>query len=251
MSASAFSKSDSSLPEPPDSLRPDEESLAGYAAISRPAVAALVLGLAAPLILISPLLIFVPLGALAVAILALRQIAASGGQLKGAWPATIGLCLATLFLGWGVTGQLSRQANLAGRAERFADGWLKLVHEGRLQEADQLMRAGSDRIRNPEARAEHYRIDIEASSSLQGRFGAEPLKSFRAIGPQGTWHLAGIASQSRSVDNDVIVLKYQYDRGDGSGPRPMWITVVRTAEQSTRPPEWQIRHAEAFLPQGI
>jgi hypothetical protein len=248
MSAPAVLRPDSL---PPDSLRPDEEPLAGYAAISRPAIAALALGLASPLILISPLLIFVPLAALAVAVMALRQIAASGGQLKGTWPATIGLCLATLFLGWGVTGQLSRQANLAERAERFADGWLALVHEGRLQEAHQLMRAGSDRIRNAEARTEHYQTDREASDALQRLFAAEPLKSFRAMGPRGTWQLDGIASQSRSGTTDQIVLKYLYDPGDGSGARPLWITIVRTDDGTARPADWQVRQTEAFLPQSI
>jgi hypothetical protein len=234
-----------------DSLRPDEQPLAEYVAVSRPAIAALALGLASPLVLVSPLLIVVPLAGLAVAAFALRQSAASGGQLKGTWPATIGLCLATLFLGWGATQQFSRQAILSEQAERFASGWLALVREGRLQEADQLMRPGGERIRHAAALAEHYKENPEAGENLQATFAGDPLKAFRELGKAATYQLDGIAAQSRNGDSDEIVLEFVFEAPGGSGPRSMWITVARHAsEEASRPADWQVRRVEAFPPQG-
>src|SRR3970040_1190307 len=92
---------------PAETLRPDEQALVQYAAVSKAAPGALALGLASPLILVTPLLLLLPLAGIVVAAVALRRIATSEGQLTGYWPATIGLCLATLFLGWGASYQLA------------------------------------------------------------------------------------------------------------------------------------------------
>jgi hypothetical protein len=242
MSASTFPTS--------DDLRPDEAQLAGYVAISRSALAALALGLASPLILASPLLVVVPLAGIAVAVVALRGIAASRGQLKGAWLATIGLCLATLFLGWGITRQFSRQSVLIEESERFASGWLHLVREGKLQEADQLMRDGFNRIRSEGALAEYYRSDREASENLQSLFSGEPLRSIRLLGPQGTIRLHSIAGQSRSGTSDDLTLRYDYDDGQGSSPQSLWITVSRRIDLRHGTTDWVVRSAEVQPPRG-
>jgi hypothetical protein len=229
-----------------DDLHPDEEQLAGYVAISRPAVGALLLGLASPLILVSPLLVVIPLAGIAVATVALRSIAASRGQQKGYWMATIGLCLATLFFGWGVTRQLSRQSLLVAEAEQFASGWLQLAREGKLQEADQLMRESVSRIRNPAALAEYYQENREARENMQALFSREPLKSFRLIGPQGTFRFASIAGQSRHGNTDEVVLKYVYAGSDGAEPRSLWIRISREARAGTA--DWMVRTVEDRAP---
>ena len=61
-------------------------------------------------------------------------IAASNGQLVGRLPAILGLCLAALFLGWGLTRHFSRQAALESAARRASEGWLALVQAGKLED---------------------------------------------------------------------------------------------------------------------
>jgi hypothetical protein len=236
-----------------DELRPDEKQLAGYVAISRLAVAALALGLASPLILVSPLLVVVPLAGVAVATVALIGIAASDGQLKGHWLATLGLCLATLFLGWGVTRQLSRQAFLVEEAERFSIGWLKLVQEGKLREADQLRRDSLSRIRIEDALREHYEKEREAAEELQSFFDAEPLKSFRTIGPSGTFRLVSVAGQSQHGNTDDVALQFEFaasdgNKSDGNAPRQLWITVARTADLKHGTADWVVRSVDRTSP---
>jgi hypothetical protein len=233
---------------PPDELHPDDGQLAGYVAISRSAVAALALGVASPLILASPLLFVVPLAGVVLAAVALRGIAASEGQLKGRWLATIGLCLATLFLGWGVTRQFSRQARLVEGAERFAGGWLELVRQGKLQEADQLLRERLQRISSPDALAEHYTKDREAARNMQMFFDGEPLQSFRTLGAAGSFRFNSLAGQSRSNEGDELVLKYDFDGGDGSSQRSLWITVARTYDARRGTSDWIVRRVEARAP---
>jgi hypothetical protein len=235
----------------PDQLHPDEKPLAEYVPVSRLAVAALALGLASPLILASPLLVVVPLAGLAVAIVALRQIALSDLALQGRWVATVGLCLATFFLGWGVTRQMSRQLTMAEQAERFADSWLALVRDGKLHEADQLRHSRSSRIEGAEALAQHYAANKEAAEGFRSLFESEPMKSFRASGGRVVWRLDGIAGQSRSGGGDDLVLKYEYQAPGEDSWQPMWITVARTLEGSAQTPNWEIRSAEATLPMRL
>jgi hypothetical protein len=229
-------------------MHPDEQQMAGYVAISRAAVGALLLGLASPLILTSPLLLLIPLAGIVTAAVALWSIASSQGQLRGQWLATIGLCLATLFLGWGVTRQLSRQAILVEEGEQFANAWLELVRQGKLQEAAQFQRERLRRITSPDALAEHYTQDREAANELQMLFDSEPLQSFRTIGPGGSYRFDSLASQSRSNQADDVVLKYQFTVAGNANPRHLWITVARTYDASHGTADWIVRRVEGRAP---
>jgi len=231
-----------------ETLRPDEEPLAHYAAVSRSALAALALGMASPLILVSPLLVIVPLAAVVVAGIALVQISRSRGQLQGRWPATIGLCLATLFLGWGVTRQVTRQATLAQEAVRFADDWLRLVREGKLHQADQLKRWGNDRIHSEQAMADFYEHNREASEGLQAYFSNEPLQGLRMLGPGGSVELEGIAGQMAAGTTDEVILRYRFGSPAENQPRRLWITVARKQGDSRQPAEWYVQAVDPFFP---
>jgi hypothetical protein len=239
-----------SAPPSAETLRPDEEALVQYAAVSKAALVALALGLASPLILVAPLLLVVPLAGIVVAAVALRQIATSEPRLTGYWPATIGLCLSTLFLGWGATHQVTRQAVLASQAERLADGWLALVRDGKLQRADQMKRPAGERPRSDEELAEFYSADQEARDNLQSFFASEPMKSFLAAGPQVNYRHIRIAGQLRYGLTDQIVLEYRYQTKGGES-RTMWITVMRTGRADGRPADWQVHAASDVLPMTV
>jgi len=240
MSASAIPSS--------EQLRPDEQPLAQYAAISRPAVAGLALGLASPLVLVSPLLVVVPLAGIAVAAFALRQISTSAGQLKGQWPATIGLCLAAMFLGWGTTRQVSRQVTLADQAQQFTDSWLALVKAGRLHEADQLRRSVGERLNDPDELARFYQENLEANESMRSFFAGETMQEFQALGTGVRYRFVSIFSQANNGIGDEVVLVYEFSGADGESPRKMWISVIRPEGRPARTATWLVRQANAVLP---
>src|SRR6267142_908977 len=93
----------------PQLLRSDEQPLAGYRSIAPLALVAVGLGIASALILTTPLLAPLPVTGIVVAAMALRAIRLSGGQLAGQSAAVAGLCLATFFLGFGMSQHLARQ----------------------------------------------------------------------------------------------------------------------------------------------
>src|SRR5438128_216869 len=97
---------------PPQPHLPDEKPVAEYRSIAPVALVAVGLGLASALVLITPLLAIIPCAAIVAGLVALRAISSSQGQLAGRAPAIAGLCLATLFLGYGLTRHLARQSLL-------------------------------------------------------------------------------------------------------------------------------------------
>jgi hypothetical protein len=230
-------------------LHADEQSLAEYSAVSRPAVLSVFLGLASALMLVTPLLVLVPLAAVGSAVVALRQIAASGGQLTGRVPATIGLCLAMLFVGWGISRQWTRQAAVVTEGRRLADSWLETVRQGKLQQADQMFRAPGDRLSSEQSLAEYYRTNKEASENMQGVFGGEPMKSFCALGKSAIYRYQTVAAQSRSGFTDDVVLHYFFSSADGTSPeKSMWISVSRTLDYSTKQPGWRMSRVDGSPP---
>src|SRR4029079_3670264 len=122
----------------PHALRPDEQPVAHYRSVAPLAVVTLVLGFSSALILTTPLLAPIPVAAIVVGIAALRAIRSSGGQLAGRVPAIVGLCLATFFLGFGLSRHLARQTALEQRGREMADGFLRLLQEGRTPQAHQF-----------------------------------------------------------------------------------------------------------------
>ena len=244
---------------PSEHLHPDDQTLASYSSISRWALIALALGVASPLVLISPLLVIVPLAGVAAAIVALRGIQASNGQLLGRWPATIGLCLAVLSAGWGFSRQWTRQDTLIEHAREFVAGWLQICQEGKLQQADQLMRSADSRINSDAGIEDFYRTNKEAGEEIESFFAREPMKSFLAVAKQSQFELS-IAGQTRTGFSDQITFRCDYrPRADeapagSNGPAAagrFWISVIRDNVPGSVAPEWRISGVEEAEPRTV
>ena len=238
-----------SVAPPADSLRPDERPLAEYRAVSRMAIFALLLGGASALTLIHPLLSIVPLAAIACSVVAVRAIATSDGQLVGKRLALAGLCLATLFLGWGLAQYTVRQAALVGQAQRVCDGWLALIRRGELQAAHQLMQPAGQRLSSKEALAKNYEANEEARKNLQSFVSAAPIREFILLGPESQFRFDSVAAQYREGFMDYVILKYTFGgAGESSAGTPIWITVMRSVDEKTGTAEWMIRSADPRAP---
>jgi hypothetical protein len=227
-----------------------ELPLEEYRAVSLTAVAALGLGCASALALASPLLAVIPLAAIVAGVLALRGIAAAGGRLVGRSLAIVGICLAALFVGWGLAQHFSRQATVASQAIRVADGWLALVKRGELEAAHQLTLPHPRRAGSAKAVSELYRASPQLANDQAQFFAAEPLKSFIAAGKDVPWRLDSLVSQSRHGLEDEIVLKYVFERA-GGGQAPMWIFVARSVEEKSHAADWVVQRVQHDPPQGI
>lgn len=116
-------------------LDDDAAELVGYRTVSALAIAGLVLGLASPLCVFGRLLLMIPIAGVAVSLVSLRRIAASGGALVGRQAAIVGLILSiasgTAIVSYDlVTRQLRvEQAAAAGRR------WIETVRSGDIEGA--------------------------------------------------------------------------------------------------------------------
>ena len=209
-----------------------------YRSLSPLAIIALVLGVASALTLANPLLAIVPIGAIALAVAALRSIATSGPHLSGKALAVTGLCLATLFLGWGMAAQIHHQTIIRQRAREFADDWLKVVASGDLQRAHQLHLAREFRL-DPQAEMPTIYKNIQsAETNFTAFFQSPALQRIVAAGPAAKVRFVEIVHQSHQSLADEVVLKYEVD-----GPQdtvPFWITVRRTFDNVYRNADWEI-----------
>jgi hypothetical protein len=223
----------------PPSLNSHEQALAQYRSISKLSLVALALGLASALVLVNPLLAPIPLMAAAVALLSLRAIRASGGQMVGRVPAIAGLCLAMLFLGWGVSARFSRAWTLESHARRFAEAWLRLVAEGDLEQADQLRLPAHGRMGSAALRKEFYEKNPQALSEMTAFFAKPELRDFVALGENVKFRLDSFDGNERSTYVDRLFLRYTFSDAQGSTPpRALRITVKR--QQDENHVDWQI-----------
>jgi hypothetical protein len=235
----------------PHSLLPDEQPVAHYRSIAPLAIVAVLLGLASALILTTPLLAPIPVAAIVVGITALRAIRTSAGQLAGQAPAIAGLCLATFFLGLGLSHHLARQTALEQRAREMADIFLGLLQDGRWQEAHQFRRTPALRITAPEAIKEHYEKNAEAAKELQGFVSSMSIKDLVNRGREADVRFENVHSASRDGQSDMLVLKYSYQPPDAASDRKyLWVHINRKYDESTKRHEWDIGGIQTTPPMG-
>jgi len=117
----------------------DEEPT--YRSISVLALVSLFLGIVAPLCMMAPLLFVLPIAGGAVALLALRNIAASDGALIGRTVALIGLGLSIASVCATVTRAKVGEQMLSRQAHVTAREWIELLQDGQAEVAFEMTTA--------------------------------------------------------------------------------------------------------------
>ena len=117
---------------------PDPE-LASYRPVNGWAVAALLLGFTAPLAFADPLLWWVPLVGVAVAIVAMLRIRRSDVVTVGRKAAIVGLVLSLAIAAAAPVRYLTRNYWLVARAEELSNQWFERIRAGQTQQAFDLM----------------------------------------------------------------------------------------------------------------
>ncbi len=108
---------------------------ADYHSLSVLAIISLVIGIAAPLCLLAPLLWAVPLFGVAVALVALRHIASSDGVLVGRVAAVVGLALCVGAMAAAATRTWSVEYLRTRQAAATGSRWIELLQTGRIPQA--------------------------------------------------------------------------------------------------------------------
>lgn len=228
----------------------DEISVAAYRSVSPLAIVSLCLGLAAALMLVSPLLAPVPVAGMVVAIAALRGIRATRGELTGAGLAIAGLCLSVFFLGFGLTRHLVRQGTLEQRGREVAGVFLNLLQEGRVREAHQFRQLPNSRITSPEALAEHYEKNKEAAQELESFKNSAVVKDLVRRGKDADVQFESLHSATRDGQSDMLVLKYSYLPENSGQRQPVWIYINRRYDDGSKRYQWDIGGIQNTPPFG-
>ncbi len=226
----------------------DSSELEHYQSVSRLAVIAALVACAAPLVLTSPILAVVPMLACVIAIVAIRQINKSDGALTGSSLAVGALLISLLFLGWGLTWQIARQADVCLKAETVADTFVQLVLEGRQREAHQFTYDTADRVGSLSGMNERYDKDKEASDSLKNFYSNAPLPILLTEGKETTVQFVTVARQVKAGNEDVIILEYEVRTKSGN-VLGMWISVTRRYDPANGVVNWRISSVSDRLPQ--
>lgn len=226
-----------------DELPLEEE----YRPLSALCVVALLAGLASPLSLVHPLLVVVPLASAALALVALRSLATAAQPVTGQRLAVAGLCLAMLFLGWGIAKRLHHRAVVRASAREFADDWLRVLATGDRYRAHQMHAAREFRV-DPHAQIEQlYAINASATSSMNTFFENPAVQKFLAAGRGVKFRFVEVARQSQNQLADIVVLRYEIEAKDRF---PMWITVRRTFRNALHDTDWELHDIE-HQPQAV
>jgi hypothetical protein len=121
----------------------DPPEVSDYRTMSALAIVALVFGLLSPLCFWAPLLIGIPIFGAALAIVALRRIAASDGALAGRGLALVALAICLVSATASLSYDRVTRHLRSNQAEELARRWIGLLLAGKTQEAFQLTVEGT------------------------------------------------------------------------------------------------------------
>ncbi len=233
--------STASSPDLSSPALPSEPELSQYRAISPWAVATLLVGLAAPLALVGPLLWWVPLLAIPVGLLAARQLRQTDPQYVGHKAAIAGACLAALFFAWSVTQRVSREVRIASEARQLAADYLQLILAGKLPEAHQVQSAASRRQPPGIDLAAFYEAQSDAKKDLEAFRKGEPVGSLAGKSSEFEFGPGSVTRHTSDGLGDYFQLRYELVRGElPGGTSTVWISAKREHRPDSGASEWQI-----------
>jgi hypothetical protein len=218
----------------------EEADLVRYGAISPLAIGALVLGVLSALSLTTLLALFVPVVAVLVALVALRQIGKSNGAIVGRWAALTGLALALVFASTAIGRLVSREFILRAQARQFADQWLQIVREGKLQQAHQLQLPPGERQLAGVSLAQFYANSPAARDQFAALFRGDPLRDIARDGKQSSLRFVRYGQHYALTGLDQLELFYQLHSPVSEKRREFMVVVERMTQGKGSPGTWRL-----------
>ena len=222
---------------------PHADELRGYRAISLLAPITALLGIASVLALIHPLLWIVPLFAIVIGTIALRQIS-TNPEMIGRKAVLFGLMLA-LFLGtFSPARLLTRQWMLSYESRRIASDWLELVRQGRLEEAHQWTLRPTDRQATDVSLDKYYESSGAALKDLDDFFNREIIERFRSVAQVGKIRFERKSVVAHANDADHVAHHFAVSKDvNGQSECVQIVTALkRSLNPRTRAAYWVVEN---------
>jgi hypothetical protein len=208
---------------------------ADYRAISPASAGSLVLGLLSPLALVGSLLWVIPALGIALAIIALRAIRQSHGDITGTRSAYAGLALCTIFAAAGPVKTTYTTYYLAEASRPMAEAWFEFLRLGEPHKAFQLTLPETQRRALDDLLWNYYRSSKESREELE-KFVASPVpRIVLEYGQKCQVRFYEINRVTTGPTNDTIELVYAVTYPDSAGAKKTFfalVTVVRLPVKS-------------------
>ena len=220
----------------------------GYRTVSGWAIAGLLLGILSAAAVVGPILWLIPVFAIVVSAIGLRQIKNSQGQISGWSLAVLGLLLALFFGAAGPARSITRRIWLESRAERFAQAFVDLLEQNKPVAAHELTRPASARKPLIAETPDPFPKDPEGKKDYDAFLKLEPVQFLISGQPKAVAKLMStdfVASDDRS---DILAVMFRFEGPPGE-PKPgdQFMYLQRTLAYGTQLEEWQIIRS-AFRP---
>ena len=219
--------------------------MAEYRAVSGTAVAALVVGLLAPLAMIDPLLWAVPIAGLLLGLVALWRVYRLRPALIGRKAALIGLFLSLL---WGVAGPSDFAAfrcMLRREARQFARAWFGFLADNEPQKAHQLTVYPTYRQAFDERLDSFYREGSKWRSELDGYALHPPVRTLLDLGPRAEVRYLRTTNQCREQGSDLVDQLYAVRSEENGRPQEFEVSMqLQRVYLDDGRANWRILRAE-------
>jgi hypothetical protein len=201
----------------------DLEETTEYRSLSVLALLGLLFGLASPLCFGAPLLMAIPIAGAAISVLALQRIAASNGALAGRWAAIVGLFLCVAIGIAPFTREYVIRAYREQQAKDFSQEWLKLVVEGKTEDAFRLT---IDATRGPAPAPPGEKAT--PTNPYDTFLGLPLVKAMKAAGPDAEIRCVGtLKYDPRSFHQVFVRQKFEIvPRASNSDSKPFDVFLV-------------------------
>lgn len=237
--------SQSDLREPQFSAELPED-LVEYRPVSHLAIAAFVTAVLSISAIFSPLLLFVPVIAIVLALAALSSIKRDRRPVAGKTLAFVALAGGIFFGSWAVTRSATRSQLISGQAQNYARQWLEMVRRGELEKAHQLSLRQPQRITRAITPERFYQENEQSRKELESFFSAPPLDEIVNLGERGDLVFVGdenlqyTATSTGRAALMTMRFRIEYDEGDATKSLPFFVEVARGRSVDGRQIQWRI-----------
>jgi hypothetical protein len=198
----------------------DPEETTEYRSLSGTALVALLFGMASPLCFGHILLFLVPIIGIALAVLALRQIAASDGALAGRWAAVTGLVLCVVFGVAPLTRAFVLRTARTNQAAEFGLPWIESVAAGNTEHAFRLT-VDSTKLQRPSEPG----MPAPKQSPYEVFVDLPVVKALSAAGKDAEIQFQGTTEYLAPSFNSVVVRQKYKVTPKSAGAQPLEVIL--------------------------
>jgi hypothetical protein len=207
------------------SEHPDPE-LAGYRPVNGWAIAALLLGFAAPLAFADPLLWWVPLVGIAIAIVALARMRRSDLPTVGRKAAIFGLILSAVVAAAAPARYLTRNYWLVARSEVLANQWFERIRDGQTQAAFDLMfHAAARHVAPPPHDGSTAAAEAPEKTEIATFLARPPVPRLLALGDRAQRKQVQTSVMPEEMGRQTVSLWFQIDAADEHSLKPLIVQL--------------------------